>query len=448
MKWHDRIEKYDKDIKDAREPGDIDYARIIHSGSFRRLQGKTQILNLGDSDFYRTRLTHSLEVAQIACGVAAQLEQAFPESPAIDILPGRSMIQAIASTHDLGHPPFGHGGEVALNYCMRGDAGGFEGNGHTLRILSRLEKFSENAGSNLCRETLLGVLKYPVVYKDVRNSKIIPKLTKSTSGIPLIDVKSCKPPKCYFSSEQKVIDWLLAPLNNDDRDEFQKFIKHPKKHFEAIHKSLACSIMDTADDISFAVHDFEDALAMRLVKRERFISQVPESVCEKYLDYLNTRYAGKYGNNIYEEFVDELFSDDGAKRKHQISRILNYIIPSVEFVEIPELTEPRIKYRARLSHPADELIEALKNFVRKDVIFSPSVQHLEFKGQVMVVKVFEVIESNPKRFLPIDVYKNFEQSDKSKRVICDFVAGMTDGYLLKTYERLFSPHMGSVFDKL
>lgn len=97
------------------------------------------------------------------------------------------MIQAIAATHDLGHPPFGHGGEVALNYCMRSD-GGFEGNGQTLRILVRLEKFSAGAGANLTRRTLLGVLKYPAAYSVVVNSDPakVPRLQASLSAIKVI----------------------------------------------------------------------------------------------------------------------------------------------------------------------------------------------------------------------------------------------------------------------
>ncbi len=115
--WSARREGWTPQSEDARDDGDIDYARVIHSASFRRLQGKTQILNLGDSDFYRTRLTHSLEVAQIAGGIARQLEKSFPHHPATPLLPDRGTIHSIGCTHDFGHPPFGHGGEIALNYC-------------------------------------------------------------------------------------------------------------------------------------------------------------------------------------------------------------------------------------------------------------------------------------------------------------------------------------------
>ena len=157
--WEDRRSDWKQQPEDQRTPFDVDYARIVHSGSFRRLQGKTQVLNLGDSDFYRTRLTHSLEVAQIANSITRQLS-AITQYPVQSHLPSTSLIQAIGFAHDLGHPPFGHGGEVALNYCMR-EHGGFEGNGHTLRILSRLESFSELHGVDATRRTLLVCVEIP-----------------------------------------------------------------------------------------------------------------------------------------------------------------------------------------------------------------------------------------------------------------------------------------------
>src|ERR1700746_1922028 len=136
--WEERRSAWKPQPEDARTPFDVDYARVVHSGSFRRLQGKTQILNLGDSDFYRTRLTHSLEVAQVASGIVRKLKRSASPHPVHPFLPPISLIQAISLTHDLGHPPFGHGGEVALNYCMR-DHGGFEGNGQSLRLLTKVE---------------------------------------------------------------------------------------------------------------------------------------------------------------------------------------------------------------------------------------------------------------------------------------------------------------------
>ncbi|MBN9674101.1 anti-phage deoxyguanosine triphosphatase [Roseibium aggregatum] len=446
MVWLERRSGWEKSPEDARSPGDVDYGRVIHSASFRRLQGKTQILNLGDSDFYRTRLTHSLEVAQIAAGLEAQLRYNFPKHQAIDLLPGRSMMQAIACTHDLGHPPFGHGGEVALNYCMR-ENGGFEGNGQTLRILSKLEKFSESSGADLSRESLLGVLKYPVSYSTAVNSKLAPRMIKNASGIPLLDRSSAKPPKCYMDSEADVVSWLLAPLSDHDRNLFQTCDPKPGEHGKARHKSFACSIMDLADDISFGIHDLEDALALQLVNKTAFLHWVTPEKCEGLLDYLNSKYSGSYGNDVYEGLVERLFSD-GGKRKHQINRILGFVIPSVQIYDNESFDEPRLRFRAQLPEHVSRFVEAIKDFIREEVVFSPGVQHLEFKGQMMVIAVFEVLKSDPKSFLPRDIYSKFNCSLDPLREICDYVAGMTDSYLLKTYDRLFSPRMGSVFDKL
>lgn len=446
MIWQARKSGWFKKPQDARTPGDIDYGRVIHSGSFRRLQGKTQILNLGDSDFYRTRLTHSLEVAQIAGGLGAQLRQNFPDHDAIRFIPDRSMLHAIACTHDLGHPPFGHGGEVALNYCMRNN-GGFEGNGQTLRILSKLEKFSDADGADLCREALLGVLKYPVAFSAAANPDIVPQMLSDTSGTPLLDRSASKPPKCYMNSEADVVKWLLEPLSETDTEEFQTFDLKEGKHAKARHKSFACSIMDLADDISFGIHDMEDALALCLVDQAGFRRHVSPKKCEGLLDYLNSNYSGKYGNDVYGGLVERIFAN-GAERKHQINRILNYVIPSVEIDEFSEFEEPRLRYRARLPEPVARFVEAVKDFIREEVIFGPSVQHLEFKGQMMVISVFEVLKSDPKSFLPRDIFAKYERSDDPLRDICDYVAGMTDTYLLRTYERLFAPRIGSVFDKL
>ncbi len=105
-----------------------DRARIIHSAFFRRLQGKTQVLGLGESDFYRTRLTHSLEVAQIGSGISETLKTKYKNNKKIQkLLPCPNLIESMGLAHDIGHPPFGHGGEVALNYLMY-ENDGFEGN--------------------------------------------------------------------------------------------------------------------------------------------------------------------------------------------------------------------------------------------------------------------------------------------------------------------------------
>ena len=446
MRWLERREGWQAQGEDARDAADVDYARVIHSASFRRLQGKTQILNLGDSDFYRTRLTHSLEVAQIANGIARQFEKDQPDHPAHAVLPVRSMIQAAGATHDLGHPPFGHGGEAALNYCMRGE-GGFEGNGQTLRILGRLEKFSKASGANLTRRTLLAVLKYPAPLSRVANAAIPPRLASGTTAVSLLDRKACKPPKGYLDSESDLVDWILDPLGAADRERFTAVEARDGGHARTCHKSFDCSIMDLADDITFGVHDLEDALALRLIDRGDFERLVPPESCAGFLDSLKAKYPKEFRNNVYGAFGDALFGE-GGRRKRFISRLVFHFITHCRIDTLEGFEEPLIRYKAAMAEAPRRFLTALIEAVRETVILSPAVQHLELKGQTMVVAVFETLASDPKALLPKPTCRRFEESGDDRRVICDHIAGMTDGFLLKTYDRLFSPRMGSVFDRL
>lgn len=418
---------------DLRSDGDVDYARVIHSAYFRRLQGKTQILNLGDSDFYRTRLTHSMEVAQIAGGLVQQLAGRFPDHPIAAILPDRAMIQAIACAHDLGHPPFGHGGEVALNYCMR-DAGGFEGNGQTLRILTGPADATPQPGLNLCRRSLLGVLKYPAPYSRLANPAIRPALHHGGSVLEVLDVAASTPPKCYLDTETGVVGWLLAPLHHNERAQFTRFLERSGKPGITLHKSLDCSIMDLADDIAYGVHDLEDAIGLKMVTTEAFRQAVPPEISAS-LDL------------PHGQIVAALFGPS-HERKAMIGALVHHFIASVRLTNDDGFDSPLLRHRVTLPDGPRRFLGALKDFIFEAVIRSPEVQQLEFKGQAMVLAVFEALQSDPARLLPIAWRERFATTDCGPRVICDYVAGMTDSYLLTTYERLFSPRMGSVFDRL
>ena len=126
----------------------IDRSRITHSAAFRRLQGKTQVVGVGENDFFRTRLTHSLEVAQIGASLTNRLAWFAERDDAIcppEWVPPEHLIETACLAHDIGHPAFGHNGEKILNYFML-ELGGFEGNGQTLRILSRLGEYSDEIG--------------------------------------------------------------------------------------------------------------------------------------------------------------------------------------------------------------------------------------------------------------------------------------------------------------
>lgn len=445
MIWEERRRNSTKQSSDTRTSYDIDYGRIIHCASFRRLQGKTQILNLGDSDFYRTRLTHTLEVAQIATGIRKYIKSSDVNIAILPHLPDTSLIQAVSYCHDLGHPPFGHGGEIALNYCMRNN-GGFEGNGQTLRILTRLETYSKNHGANLTRRCLLGVLKYPVPFSKVNNRSQFPKLSENTTTIKIIDRDKSKPPKCYLDSEQDVVDWILSPLSNNDRDRFQTFDQNQFKHHKPIHKSLDCSLMDLADDIAYGVHDLEDVIALSLISKEDFKEVVDPAEMEKFL---LTAY-NSVENKIYNKFnifVDELFSD-AATRKFCISRLVYYFVQNAKVTELNQFDDPLLKFRITLDDTERGLLDKLQNVIMTKVIARTNVQHFEFKGQDLVVSVFEALASDPLKLLPTVHKDRYINSEDDIRIICDAVSEMTDNTLMKTYERLFSPRMGSIFDRV
>ena len=414
--WQERRKAGPTQSDDARTPFDVDYARVIHSGSFRRLQGKTQILNLGDGDFYRTRLTHSLEVAQIAGGIVAQL-QAFADHPGCEVLPPTCLIQTLGFAHDLGHPPFGHGGEVALNYCMR-DHGGYEGNGQTLRILGRLENFSREHGANLTRRTLLGLLKYPVAYGDAVNRAIVPVLDNRPSAISVIDRAASKPPKAYLDSERDIVEWILAPLSDKDRTRFQALDAKPGKHAKARHKAFDCSIMDVADDIAYGVHDLEDALSLGLIRESHFRDAVPDTACAQFLDFLSERHSQYYDNNVYEQFVRTLF-ESGQKRKMMINMIVGQFIKAATITTDDDFDEPLLRYRVGLPDGQRTFLDALQAVVFNKVIRSPQVQQMEFKGQNMVVSVFEAYETDPQAYLPEDAYGRYVAAGYDRRIICD-----------------------------
>jgi len=226
-----------------------DRARIIHSASFRSLQSKTQVLGMGESDFYRTRLTHSLEVAQIGSGICEVLRARTSDEALQNLIPSFSLIEAICLAHDIGHSPFGHGGEVAMNTMML-QHGGFEANGQTLRIIARLGEFSANHGLDLTRRTTLGTIKYPAVYSNVvRYSDGDGGHLALEDAIPqdFTNIDRWSPPKCVYDNEHDVMDWLLAPLPNKDIDRFLALDTPEAGHLKTRYKPFDTSIMELAE---------------------------------------------------------------------------------------------------------------------------------------------------------------------------------------------------------
>ena len=404
-----------------------DRARIIHSASFRRLQSKTQVLTIGESDFYRTRLTHSLEVAQIGTSICENLRNNAVLVNFHDIIPPSNLIEAIGLAHDIGHPPFGHGGEIALNGFMK-DSGGFEGNGQTLRIAAVLGEFSPNNGLDLTRRTLLGLLKYPATHASVAN----------------YSPKSKKPPKCIHDDEASILDWILLPFSQHDKDIITRIDRSQDegRHHKTKYKSFDTSIMELADDIAYGVHDLEDAIALKLVNRDLWMEHVIArsdafSKCQIMLDE----------NSFY---TPKLFSPSGKERKHAISKMVGYFISKISIHEVNDAENRLIKYNAVMEDVAERCLDCLKKFIREQVIFTPQVKSLEFKGQLIVEGLFKTFCDNPKDLLPKNTYEIYsnQQETAKKRIICDYIAGMTDAYAIRMYRRLFVPDVGSIFDHI
>lgn len=441
-----RLKKVTNRQQDHRDPFQRDRARILHCASFRRLQSKTQIMGSGQSDFYRTRLTHSLEAAQIGTGITAQLRSKAPELCEALFPTNDSLIETICLAHDIGHPPFGHGGEIALNYMMR-EYGGFEGNGQTLRIVGRLENFSEHFGMNLTRRTLLGLLKYP---------QLIEKLSRASNPETVTNFRQLKsyqwqPPKGLYSDDKDIIDWILAPLSAVERALFQRSnspnssLQDKYSHRKTLFKSIDCSIMELADDIAYGIHDLEDAIVTKVVNREDFEREVIQK-----LQLIDDVWLQEYCITLSEK----LFSEHHYLQKDAIGGLVNYLITSIDLTDLNSqddinFTEPLLRYNATLAPTTAKALQIFKDFVYFYVIRLTSLQRLEYRGQQIIMELFEALSSDPMRLLPKNSAKRWQQAvDTNKnppRIIADYIAGMTDDYAIRLYQSLFSVNGSSTY---
>jgi dGTPase len=413
-----------------------DRARIIHSAFFRRLQGKTQVLGLGESDFYRTRLTHSLEVAQIAGGIVEDLQEKYQHTDYAKYIPSQNLIETIGLAHDIGHAPFGHGGEVALNYVMRDD-GGFEGNAQTMRICTQLGEYSEEDGLNLTRRTLLGLIKYPATY-----SQVVDHTIYDEKKAPL-NIDSFKPPKCsFFDCDSAYFSWITAPFCSHDIKRFTEF-NQTASHFKTQFKSFDTSIMELADDIAYGVHDLEDAIALHLITQKHWQNEV--------IDVINHQFPHYQRSGVAVNISDDLFSGRNRIRKKAISYLVNYFVSQIEIVKQGVFEHELLDLKAIMPENLCAELTVLKNIVSTNVIEIPEVQTLVYKGQQMIVRLFEAIDSNPQRLLEKKHYDKYLRQDTQsakRRIICDYIAGDTDEYATRLYHKIFTPSNGSVFDRL
>lgn len=423
---------------DHRDPYERDRTRVIHCPAFRRLQRKTQILGTDEGDFHRTRLTHSLEVASIGRSIVRHLHHHCHHEGLSSLLPNDDLISAICLLHDIGHPPFGHGGEVALNYMMR-HHGGFEGNGQTLRLLTKVETSYGPYGLDLTRRSLLGLLKYPVKWSTVVAKCRAPS---SDSLSKTIRINDWLPPKGYFDCEAAEVEWLLQPFTSSDTNLLQT-VQTPSNNYQhgrALYHSFDCSIMDVADDIAYGVHDLEDALHLRLIHREQLDTETfRQLIAASTLPQ-------------QQQLIESLFSPLPDVRKQAIGELVNYFI-TANTIEVTNdaFENPLLKYNLCLVPEAEALLSYLMNSIYQYVIDSQEARTFEYGGQTVVLRLFEAFSSNPHSLLDKKnraLFLHANNEAEAYRVICDYIANMTDEYAYRMHERLFGFNTRTIFERL
>ncbi|MBE0359388.1 anti-phage deoxyguanosine triphosphatase [Pseudoalteromonas aliena] len=424
--WQSRIiDQYKHRPNDNRSPWQVDRSRIIHAAAFRRLQAKTQIMGIGLNDFYRTRLTHSLEVSQIGTGILRHLKAQHSD---FTHFPSSGLLETLCLAHDIGHPPFGHGGEIALNYMMR-NHGGFEGNAQTLRIVAKLEPYSNGHGMNLTRRTLLGFIKYPAFIDTLWHT-----IPDSTMPRAFIKADDWRPAKGVYNDDSAIFNWIVEPLSENDKALLGNHATSDKYRAKTTYKSLDSAIMEHADDIAYAVHDLEDAIATHVLTLDDWQTHALPQLKTLNFEWLN---------NMLDSLTKRLFSKHDYERKDAIGELVNTFIIHIHLdIQNDDFECPILKYTAKLDVQYDSVLQILKHFVFQRLIRDPEMQQIEFKGQNLLIELFTAFASDPLRLLPETTqaqYIEAEKQNQGMRIICDYLSGMSDEYAYKTYQRLFSP---------
>lgn len=444
-----------------RTPFRRDYARLIHSAAFRRLQGKTQLFAGLESDFFRNRLTHSLEVAQIAKTIALKLnaEELKDREYKLDT----DLIEFAALAHDLGHPPFGHTGEAILDDLMRGH-GGFEGNAQTLRILCRLEKKLDDVDRQMGEEG-------PIWYQSGQDaavglnlcSRSLAAILKYDRKIPLKRSSKSKLAKGYYASEAPVVDRIkIDVLGTIEKVSF---------------RVVECDIMDLSDDIAYSTYDLEDAFKAGLLTPMDLLypsDHVLEEVARRVQKELEISFSAADVRDVTREtfFLEPEEGPDGdwtewyfsalglnysaAKdaaasgyhRTAYTSILVNGFVNAVHLVFNPlhpALSQVNMEPQERVR------VSVLKHLTYVLLISSSRFKLVEHRGKGVVGTIFEAL-SGPggEALLPEDDRRKYRQATEPlrPRVICDFIAGMTDRYAVDFYARLSSETFYSMFRPL
>jgi dGTPase len=342
-----------------------DRDRIIHSTAFRRLKHKTQVFVNTSGDHFRTRITHSLEVSQIARTLSKYFNL------------NEDLSETLSLAHDLGHTPFGHAGEEALNKCMK-NYGGFDHNIQTLRIITILEnRYYKFKGLNLSIETIDGLVKHNGPIKDIA------KLNKILG-------KNFFKKKIYFSR----------------------------------NSTLEAQIASISDDIAYNSHDLEDGLKSNLFKLDH-LRNIPilNKIIIKHIKNLKKHSIDLIIRQIIREIINEMVSDVIKTTKKNI--ILNKI------KNLNDIYKTKNQLVA-FSKEMQIFDKKIKNFLRSKMYFHKKVNSKTNYGRKVITKLFVKIKSNPKKYINIKKYSN----SNIERIISDYIAGMTDRYAINLYNQI------------
>jgi len=409
------------DAADYRSAFQIDRDRVLHTPTFRRLQNKTQVFWSGEYDFYRTRLTHSLEVAQIGKSICHWLKSR-PDGPLTDDFHiDADLVEAICLSHDLGHPPFGHAGERTLNHLMR-QHGGFEGNAQTLRLLTERIFSAKRTGMDPTRAFLDGILKYKSLWSEL----------KTATGT--------EPEHHFIYDEQHAyLDWAMGGHDFP--------LELPPGEVRDTFKSIECQVMDWADDTAYSLNDLSDSVRAGFLNLEKI-----EAWAEKNGHPTGDGTPlGDLMRSIRRHRV-EPFVGKRIGRYIQSTRL----VPDVNFLSA---STHRYQYLLEIDEDVKAESKLFKRLAFEVVFLSPQLKQLEHKGSRMLRQLWEVlgeryvlgqpIDGQNFQLLPADAAEEIttEGDELTRaRLVCDFLAGMTDGYAARTYKRLFSPDFGSIGD--
>ncbi|GAB4170690.1 MAG: anti-phage deoxyguanosine triphosphatase [Calditrichia bacterium] len=400
---------------DHRSPFQMDRDRLIYSSAFRRLQSKTQVFLSGEYDFYRTRLTHTLEVGQVARSIVQFLRDTSKELNDHYFIDS-DLVEAVSLAHDLGHPPFGHTGERALHEIMEHGYGGFEGNAQTLRIITDLI-YSTNDGRKGMAPTrafMDGIMKYKILFSEREPDK-----TKYLYDDQME----------HIAFTQGVPQEEVPPVNKRE-------------------KSIECQIMDWADNTAYSINDLLDGYKAGFISLKKLEKWAEDNKDDKLMD--------SQGNRIVKTLLDKMQQENEFERF--MSRQIGKFITSVSLKTTNKrMAERSNRYRYDLViDPYYEQSYKLYAKIAFDLIFEhPSIQQLEFKGEQMLKKIFhalaeEYLETKkPHVLLPPKLHQEIistETKAEKFRKLCDHISGMTDAYAVRLYRRLFEADFGSIND--